>query len=212
MAGYRGIAEKVVKAYDFDWQDNIRMKEACICSTEGVIANILNVSLILLVTLILKISQEAIIFMMTFAALRFYAGGAHEKNYVRCVSTYLCVLFTCITCARYGASIPDGWTVIICSFSIVAAMIINRKYAARQQGLGERSIVYRRKFGKIFLVICVFMISICVLYPCTENYDVREGMQKVVLLQAFALLAQSIALWIGRGECREGGKASLESK
>lgn len=212
MAGYRGIAEKIVETYDFDWQNNTRMKETCICSVEGVIANIFNASLVLLTAMILKIPQEAIIFITTFAALRFYAGGAHAKNYIRCISTYLCALLVSVSCAQHGTSMQDGWIAMVCGFSMVIAAIINYKYAARQRCLGERTIVYRKRFGRIFTAICTFMISMCVLCPYTENYSVRKGIQKIVLIQAFALLAQSIALWIGRSECREGGKTSSKLK
>lgn len=207
MAVYRGIAESIVEIYDFDWQDNIRMKETCICSVEGAIANILNVSLVVLIAIILRISQEAVIFIATFAALRFYAGGAHAKNYVRCISTYLCVLLISVVCAKYSASIQDIWINVFCGFSMITASIINCKYAARQQHLEERTIAYRKKFGRIFAVICTFMLSMCILYPNIKSCSIREGIREVVLIQSFALLAQSIALWIGRSECREGGKA-----
>lgn len=204
MAGYRGIAEKVVEIYDFDWQNNIKMKEACICSVEGVIANIFNVGLVLLIAAALKISQETIIFMLTFAALRIYAGGAHAKNYIKCMLAYLCVLLASVSCAKYGVSVQGGWTAAVCGFSMLAAAVINYKYAARQQCLGERTIVYRKKFCRIFINICIFMIAVCILYPHIANDTVRETMQKIILLQAFALLAQSIALWLGRNECGEG--------
>lgn len=205
MAGYRGIAEKVVEVYDFDWQNNTKMKEACICSVEGVIANIFNLSLVLLTAAVLKILQEAVIFMLAFATLRLYAGGAHAKNYVRCVSTYLCVLLASVSCAKYGASIQGGWTAAVCGFSMLAAAIINYKYAARQQCLGERTIVYRKMFCRIFMFICIFMTAVCCLYFNTASSHIRETFQKVILLLAFAMLAQSIALWTGRNECRGEG-------
>lgn len=203
MAGYRGIAEKVVEVYDFDWQNNTKMKEACICSVEGVIANVFNISLVLLAAAVLKILQEAIIFILVFAALRFYAGGAHAKNYIRCILSYLCVLLASVSCAKYGASIQGGWTAAVCGFSMLLAAAVNYRYAARQQCLGERTIVYRKKFCRIFMNICIFMTAVCILYPHTVNDSVREAMQKVILLQAFALLVQSTALWLGRNECRE---------
>lgn len=32
MEIYRGAAERLVEIYDFDWKENERMKEACICN------------------------------------------------------------------------------------------------------------------------------------------------------------------------------------
>ncbi len=204
MAVYRGIAEKMVEVYDFDWENNIRMKEVCICSVEGIISNITNIILVFLTTAALRISQEALIFIATFAAMRFYAGGAHAKNYVRCVSTYLGVLLISIGCARFGATLQDNFINMICGLSLLIAAVFNYKYAARQVHLGERTIGYRKRAGRIFAVVCTIMILFCIFCSYIEIDIVRKGVREVVLIQAFALLAQSIALWIGRSECGEG--------
>ena len=92
MEIYRGAAERLVEIYDFDWKENERMKEACICSVEAMIANGLDSVIVFTFALLAGIFIEMLIFFVTFGMLRFYAGGAHAKNYVRCVLMYICVV------------------------------------------------------------------------------------------------------------------------
>lgn len=205
MAVYREVAEKIVEIYDFDWKDNMRMKETCICSVEGVISNVVNVILLILTVTALGIAGEAAIFAGTFGAMRSYAGGAHAKNHARCILTYMCVLLISIGCAKYCSTMQDASVYTICGLSMIMAMIVNCRYAAKQKRLGERTNVYRRKLSKIFIVICIFMTLICILSPYVQDYSIKESLQEIVLIQAFALFAQSVALWIARDECKEGG-------
>ncbi len=210
MAVYRSVAERIVEVYNFDWKDNVKMKETCICSVESVISNIVNVTLVVFVAGIMGSLGEALIFIGTFVAMRFYAGGAHARSHVRCILTYLCVLIASIICAKYCTLLPDIYINSLCGCSVIIAMAINYKYAARQRRLGQRTPIYRRKLKRIWIAICFIMGSVCFIYSHVSHDTIRECLQKVVLLQAFAILAQSIALWIERGECKEGGEGNQD--
>ena len=194
MEIYRGAAERLVEIYDFDWKENERMKEACICSVEAMIANGLDSVIVFTFALLAGIFIEMLIFFVTFGMLRFYAGGAHAKNYVRCVLMYICVVCISIFITRRCIVAADIYTIIICLLSIIFSGIINYKYAARQKNLGKRGGSYRRCAFAIYLFISVFIFVSCLVYIFLN----MVFFQKIVLIQAFALVAQSIALFLDR--------------
>lgn len=197
MAIYRGAAEKLVDVYDFDWKDNLRMKEACICSVESVIANTVNISLIALLAIVTGLWREIAIYFFTFAAMRFYAGGAHAKNYLQCIAIYVCIMLICIGCAKYCIPASVLYPFVMCLGSIIISGWINGKYAARQRSVGKRSNDYRKKARLIHRIISILMFSIFLVYMQTNNSFLRE----MIFIQSFALTAQSIALFIERKEC-----------
>lgn len=200
MAVYRDLAEKIVETCDFNWKNNVKMKEVCICSVENIVANIFNLCVAIFITTMLGIFSESLVFIGTFAVMRCYSGGAHAKNYVRCISTYLCILIICIFSARNIAGLQDIKLISIISIlSIVIAAVINYRYAAKQIFLDKRKQLYRAKASGIFSWICVFMIIMYILNLYTRTPIITE----IILIQAFALLAQSIALLAGRKECKE---------
>ena len=197
MTMYREAAERIVDIYDINWEKNMRMKEACICSVENIIANAVNISLVFLITTALGILTESLIFIVTFAAIRFYSGGAHAKNYTKCLLTYLCLLLVSVSTAKLLIVIQDNKVInIICIISMVIATIINYKYAATQIFLGEYISSYRKKACGIFIILYIFMITLCILIPRVTDLNVRDVMQEIILIQSLSLLAQSTALLV----------------
>lgn len=196
MAIYRGVAEKLVEIYNFDWEENLRMKEACICSVESVIANVINVSIVILFAMLTGLVKEIAVYFVTFGALRFYAGGAHAKNYGQCITLYICIMCASIFAVKFFVNLSEICTYCICAVSIVLSGWLNGKYAARQKTVGTRSIEYRKKALTIHKIISVFMTLVCIDYPYSSSF-----WQEMILIQAFALTVQSMALFINRKEC-----------
>ncbi len=202
MAIYRGVAEQLVDIYDFDWKDNERMKEACICRVEGLVANVLDIFIVIVFGILTGIFKEVLVFLLSFGFMRFYAGGAHAKNYARCVITYICVMYLSVCLAKQCIMLPAVYTMGICFISIMFSGWINGKYAAKQKNVGSRKELLRRNALIIHKIISVIMIVICISYP----YMNHSIWQEIVWIQAFALTAQSIALFMDRKECIEACK------
>lgn len=169
MATYREAAEQLVDIYDFEWKDNMRMKEACISSVESVIANIVNVTLI----------------------------TAHAKKHLQCIIIYICILMTCIGCAKSYIPSARLHLFAICLGSIALSGWINRKYAGRQRGVGKKSDDYRKKALLIYRIITIFMFGAFIAYTQISYSFLRE----MIVIQSLALTAQSMALFIERNEC-----------
>ncbi len=205
MAIYRGVAEKLVDIYDFDWEDNLRMKETCICSVESVIANVIDIAIVVLFAALTGVMKEFAVYFLTFGTLRFYAGGAHAKNYLRCIISYICIMCVCFMAVHYLIELPDICTYCVCVMSIVISGWINGKYAARQRTVGSRSTMYRKHALTIHKIISGFMIIICIAYPHMSS----AFWQEIVLIQAFALTAQSVALFMDRKECVNESKGGM---
>lgn len=200
MAVYRKLAEKIVETYDFNWIHNIKMREVCVCSVENVIANIFNLCIVIFITTTLGIFSEAIVFICTFAVMRCYSGGAHAKRYITCISIYLCILIVSIFSAKYIADMHDTKIIsMICILSLVITATINYLYAAKQTFLDKRKKIYRIKTCRFFITICVLMFIMYILKIYTRNPILTH----IILIQTFALLAQSITLLVGKKECEE---------
>lgn len=197
MATYREAAEQLVDIYDFEWKDNMRMKEACISSVESVIANIVNVTLITVLAIATGLWKEILIYFITFAAMRLYAGGAHAKNHLQCIIIYICILMTCIGCAKSYIPSARLHLFAICLGSIALSGWINRKYAGRQRGVGKKSDDYRKKALLIYRIITIFMFGAFIAYTQISYSFLRE----MIVIQSLALTAQSMALFIERNEC-----------
>lgn len=201
MAIYRTIAEKVIEEYDWDWEGNLRRKEACINSVEMLLANIIDVGIVLLVAMLLGLIKEAGVFFVTFAALRYYAGGVHAKNYVQCVGLYICILLSSIYCANKWVSLPDVQVYGICIAGMLVAAVVNYKYAAMQREIGMRQEEFRKKSLSILIVMEMYFLIVGIVYPYIEDYEIQNMVKKFILIQAFALLAQGVSLFLGRTQC-----------
>lgn len=197
MVVYRRVAERIIEEYDFDWKDNLRMKEALICSVENVIANAINVSIIITLALITGFRSEIFIYFFTFAAMRMYAGGVHAKDHLRCILTYICIMISAIVCTKCLVPIVGNDLLIICVSGLVLAGWINMKYGGRQRELGERKNTYRKKLLLIYLIITAFMLVVMTGYLHSKSVFLGE----MLMIQLFALMAESISLYIIRKEC-----------
>lgn len=196
MAIYRRAAEKLVGIYDFDWRDNLKMKEACICSVEGLIANGINIGVIVILAIVTGLWREIAIYFFTFAAMRFYAGGAHAKNYIQCITIYVCVMLMSVTGAKYVALLSDMVVLGVCLNGILVSGYINGKYAAKQKNVGKRSKLFHKRAMLMHGIISVEMTALFITYEQTSNCFIAE----MLMMQSFALLAQCMALWMGRKE------------
>jgi len=198
MAIYRCVAEKLVDIYDFDWRDNLKMKEACICSVESLIANGINVGMIVVLAIVTGLWTEIAIYFLTFAAMRFYAGGAHAKNYIQCITIYVCVMLMSVIGAKYVVWLGAKVILVVCLSGIHVSGYINGRYAARQKNVGKKSQLFHKRAMLMHGVITTEMFGLFVMYLQTSNYFVAQ----ILIIQSCALLAQSIALWLGRKEVR----------
>lgn len=197
MAIYRGAAEKMVEMYDFEWEENLRMKEACICSVENVMANAINISIVILFAVLTGLVKEIAVYFLTFGVMRCYAGGAHAKNHFQCIILYICIMCASIITAKLLVNLPEIYTYCMCAISIVISGGLNSKYAARQKNIGTRRTEYRKKALTIHKIISAFITIVCIGYPNTNS----SFWQEIILIQTFALMVQSMALFINRKEC-----------
>ncbi|MBR3770366.1 MAG: accessory gene regulator B family protein [Lachnospiraceae bacterium] len=197
MALYRGVAERVVEIYDFDWQGNDRMKEVCVCSVENVIANGINVMLIAVLAFASGMWMEITIYFLTFAALRAFAGGAHAANHRRCITFYTCIMLVCIWSVKLLCPGSVLWTGILMLLGMLISGVTNYKYGAKQISIGNRRQSYRKKMFGIYGIICLMMLVMFVIYAETG----AEMCRQVVLIQAWAIAAQGIGVFVGREEC-----------
>lgn len=197
MTIYREAAERLVDVCDFDWDDNLRMKEVCICSVESIITNTVNITMIVLLAIATGLWREIAIYFFTFAAMRFYAGGAHAKNYLQCITFYVCIMLVCIGCAKYYIPVTRVYLFLMSISSIILSGWINGKYAARQKTVGRKSNQYRKKALLMHRIISAVLFSVFNIYILTNNSFLGE----MIAIQSFSLTAQSIALFIERKEC-----------
>lgn len=197
MALYRETAEKLVETYDFDWKDNLRMKEVCICSVESLIANTVNIVLLVFCAMITGLWREIATYFLTFASIRGYAGGTHAKDYMRCITSYVTIMLACIGCVKYCIPSAGFYVCTILLVSIFFSGWINWKYAAKQKNYGTKRAAYRKRALMMHRIITVFMIGMFMIYMKTHISFLRE----MIMIQSFALIIQSIALWMERKEC-----------
>lgn len=193
---YRGVAEGLVEFYEYDWGENLRLKETCICSVEMLCANIVNVIIVMLLATILNIQREALIFAATFAAMRFYAGGAHAKNYGQCITIYSLVLLICINIARACMSLDYVVICAICVLCISIVCLASYKYAAISSTVTEKISHYRRKNFIILGVMGTVMILLGSINCYVDNIALHQLIKEGLLLQSLALFIHSISLWL----------------
>lgn len=196
MAVYRGVAEKLVERYEHNWYNNVRLKETCICSVEMLIANSVNICVVVLVALALKIPREVLVFFATFAGLRYYAGGVHAKNYFQCITIYLSILLTSIYCVKQCIHLTDLVIYFLCIVSMILAAVMNYKYAAKQNGRKNKIADYRRKTYYVLSVIESVMIIFGVTFPYIKNEMLQDMMKETMLIQVCALLTHSVSLYL----------------
>ena len=75
--------------------------------------------------------------------------------------------------------------------------VTNYKYGAKQISIGNRRQSYRKKMFGIYGIICLMMLVMFVIYAETG----AEMCRQVVLIQAWAIAAQGIGVFVGREEC-----------
>lgn len=207
VAVYREAAERLVNIYDFDWDSNLRMKEACICSVENVIANIVDVIIVFTLAYVTGVMGEVLLYFLTFGLLRMYAGGAHAKNYFRCITIYLCVMYVCIYTSRLLMGAPVGVMLLICGASILVSGWINSRYAGGQKHVGARSRMYRKRALFIHHLVSMMLMVGCIVYLLSS----WEALQKMVFLQAFALVIPSILLIVEKRQCEKQEREEVAS-
>ena len=187
---YRRIAEYLVREYDFDWHGNERMREACICSVENVIANVVNFLFILLLACVTGLGMQMIVFGITFAAMRIYAGGAHAKNHLYCIVMYVGIMLACIRGSQWLLNRNDTIFLAFIMFNIFFSGIVNEKYAATQKNVTSLCEVYQKKTMMIYWTLVTIICFLVILYIVSGNLKYKN----IVILQSFAMITQSLAL------------------
>lgn len=204
MAVYRGVAENLVELYEFDWSDSPRLKETCICSVEMVCANIVNIGIVATIALLLQIPAETFMFVVTFAAMRFYAGGVHAKNYARCIVTYICVLLISIYCAKLCVGVSESMMHLVCCGCLLIAGVVSYKYAAKENGVKDKIPYYRRKTFSVLSIVGAVLLMLFIGECLANDLIIKNTIREFMIIQAFALITHSISLYLARKKGMSG--------
>ncbi len=196
MAGYRSIAEGLVDSYDANWEENPRLKEACIYSVETLVANMVNVLILVALAIVTQWWLEIATYFFTFASIRIYAGGAHAKNFRRCITFYSLTMLACIVIAKGMMGTADIYIFLVGIGCVCWSGWVNARYAARYKTEDNEKERCRRAVKRTFILLIpelVILWGVAVWYECLN-------MKVLFLVQTLAMAVQGIALAIERNE------------
>ena len=200
---YRKISEKLVNSYPCDWESNIRMKETCICGVEIVCSTIVNLLLITILACISSKELEVFLFFMVYGSMRLYSGGIHAKNHFRCILYYSTMLFASVYAAEYLAEFKGGIYILGVLVPVIA-LGSNYVYGGKQKKLEETE---SRKYAKtcrvITAILSVHLVIVCMV-QCIWWDSIALEFRSYFYIQAFAMLFQSISLFLDRKQCKGG--------
>lgn len=197
---YRNIAERLVAGYPFDWSEHSRMRETCVCGVEIVCSTLVNVIITFILLCCLSKEEACLIFFIVNGTVRIFSGGIHAKDHLNCFLTYIGILL----CSAYAASYLDEikfCLYILCIIVPVITMTINFKYGGMQSHL---EIMERKKFNfycKGFVTIYnAVLITLCMIEILSKT-NLGAALRNGLYVMCFALLTQSISLFLGRKTC-----------
>ena len=200
---YRRISEKLVNSYPCNWESDRRMKETCICGVEIVCSTIMNLLLIMILACVFSKEVEVFIFFMIYGSLRLYSGGIHAKNHFRCILYYSVILFASVYAAEYLRDFKSG-IYILGVITPVITLGINYIYGGKQKNLEETESKKYARTCRIITVILSGYLGLMCLLQCIWWNSVPPEFRSYFYIQAFAMLFQSISLFLGRNQCKGG--------
>lgn len=196
---YRMTAEKIVNLYDHDWKEQVKLKEACICSVEIVVASALHLIILFTLAVISGLVFEVLLYFVTFGLLRFYAGGIHAKSFAQCITIYCILMFSEICGIKYYLLEQTIPFVVVFFLSLYLAEVIHDRFAARQMYLEDDEPRSRRRATLILRIIMSEMGLLFCVCIASKSMLLRE----ILYIQAFALMTQSICLFFNRNQCQK---------
>ena len=199
---YRKISEKLVNIYPCDWEKNLRMKETCICGVEVVCSTFINILIIIVLACALSKKVEVFIFFTVYGMMRVYSGGIHARNHVRCIFCYTAILLISVYVSGYLANFEMGVYVLVILVPIVT-LTINYMYGGKQKEVEElEGKKYEICCRRITIFFNIILIIVCLLQAFGYN-NMQLNVRKYFYIQAFAMLFQSVSLFLGKNQCIE---------
>ena len=170
--------EKTIKKSNEDI-DEIKLEEI-MYGLESVYLTIEKIILIIIISIILNIFKEVMIFMLIYNVIRFTGFGAHAKNSITCliIST---ITFILIPIIAIHIQIPNYIKIIIGIICLILFLI----YAPADTE--KRPIISKKR--RLFYKICTTLIG--VLYIALSVYIKNNFMSNVLI---FSLILQSIMI------------------
>lgn len=155
----QGTAERLVA------QGIIRQEDVAIYSYgfEAIYSSLLELSTILLLSMIVGNFWQTVLFFVAFIPLRVYAGGYHASTRLRCYLTSLAV---------YGVfslalqMIPLAWVIPFSWMGGVVSLFIVWFYAPVVHKNRVTGLQKRRTYRKISLIVCVLEVLLVVVGQC----------------------------------------------
>lgn len=197
---YRKLSEKLVDAYNCNWEDNNRMRETCICGVEIFCSTLGNILILILLACLLSKQREILLFFIVYGASRMYAGGIHARNHFECMLIYTSVLLASIYAAA-GLVNQNGLMYVAGVVVPVVTILINIRYGGKQKKLTEDD---RLNYQKKCRVVVVFFNAILITLEIFSSFWKAWGFAgEAFWIMGFALLAQSVSLLL------EGKKGNM---
>lgn len=199
-AMFRSLAEKIIDNYDSDWNNDIRVKEACVCSVENIMALVLNILILTIIAILLSKEKACFIFCLTNGSIRVFSGGIHASTHTKCILTYIAVMLISIYLAGVLQEIP----IIFFLLSImvpVFSIAVNFKYGGMQKNLDAEDNLKYSSYCK-GMVLIFSSILICIgLIDLLSQKGVGISIRNFGLVESFALIVQSVSLLLARKNC-----------
>lgn len=196
----RCLAEKIIDDYDCDWDNDIRVKEACVCSVENIMALAINILLLTIIAILLSKEKVCFIFFLTNGFIRIFSGGIHASTHTKCISTYIIIMLISIYLAEFLQEIPIIFfvlSIMVPCFSIA----VNFKYGGMQKKLEiEDNLKYSSCCKRMVLIFNSILICAGLMDLLSQN-GIGISLRNIGLVESFALIVQSVSLLLARQNC-----------
>ena len=94
MITYRNICKKIIPIFSEQIQNQTDY-EVYLYALESFLSTLVNFLVIILIGILFHITDYVLFYLLFFTPFRYFEGGRHEKNHVRCISLYLFFMITC---------------------------------------------------------------------------------------------------------------------
>ena len=163
---------------------------------ELIIADIINISLILAIGFITKSFIYSCIYLIMFWTVRRFSGGFHAKSYAVCrmvfIGTYISIF--CVS------AIFNNWLIasVICNIIAITTVLLFAPVRHPNKELSEREKRANKLFALIATLFFTLISIILILFGCKEG-----------LIISLTLLAIAVLMYIGMLTNMKGGKNNV---
>ena len=165
---------------------------------ELIIADIINILLILTLGFITKSFIYACIYLIMFWTVRRFSGGFHAKTYAVCrivfIGTYISMI--CISAVLHRWLLVSG----VCNLIAFATMYLFAPIPHPNKELNSKEKKANKLFAMITTLFCILISIILVLLGCKEG-----------LIISLTLLAITILMYVGMLTNAKGGKNNVKN-